>query len=115
MKGQHHSTYSNGGYYIGICYEHGYGTQPSTMDAIDCYSRATLVNQHSQLSTSGSFHWIQERTRCRLATVLVAHHRYDEALEELRKLEPYLDQMRGHQASSETVTQAREARFLLGK
>ncbi|KAI7881816.1 HCP-like protein [Lichtheimia hyalospora FSU 10163] len=99
---------------LGICHEHGYGTQASITDAIDCYSKATLVNQHPQLSTQDSLHYIQERTRCRLAAVLATHHKSDEALLELQKLEPYLDRMRGHQVPSETVTQAREARFLYG-
>lgn len=57
----------------------------------------------------------QARARCRLVHLLITDEKkYSEALQQLRLVEPYLDQMKGH-VSSETVTQAREARYHLGK
>lgn len=75
------------------------------------YTKAT----HLSIPTANtSLALDQARTRCRLVHLLIIHEKHDEALQQLRLVEPYLDQMKGH-VSSETVTQAREARYHLGK
>lgn len=91
---------------IGICFEHGIGVQGNTASAIKCYQQAIELDV-SQVN------WSQERARARLAKLYMTSDP-ERAVNCLLELAPKLDEMKAHQNVSETVTQAREARYLLG-
>lgn len=93
---------------LGICHENGIGTAVDLDAALSCYERATAQSPKS------SVHWAHERARARLAKLYIAKSHYAKALEQLLQLVPQLEQMKGHQ-TSDTVMQAREARYMLGR
>ncbi|KAI8137438.1 hypothetical protein BJV82DRAFT_661325 [Fennellomyces sp. T-0311] len=93
---------------LGICCENGIGTTCNITQATNWYRRAVDVPIFS------SVHWAQDRARARLAKLLIDEGAHTEALRHLQHLGPRLDQMKGNQEFSETITQAREARYYLG-
>ena len=93
---------------LGICCEIGIGTARDILHAIECYRKA--VNAQSPVTID----WAQDRARSRLAKLLIDKSEHTEALHHLEQLGPRLDQMKGNQESSETVMQAREARYYFG-
>ncbi|KAI9493994.1 hypothetical protein BDB00DRAFT_871753 [Zychaea mexicana] len=93
---------------LGVCCEHGIGTFCDSIQATVWYRRAVNIQ------VTSSIHWAQDRTRSRLAKLLIDQGAHAEALQHLQQLQPRLDRMMGNQDSSETVMQAREARYYLG-
>ncbi|KAG2226660.1 hypothetical protein INT45_001007 [Circinella minor] len=93
---------------LGICCEIGIGTAHDILRAIEWYRRAVNVQ------SSVTIDWAQDRARSRLAKLLIDKDEHTEAFHHLQQLGPRLDQMKGNQESSETVMQAREARYYFG-
>ena len=93
---------------LGICCETGIGTARDILRAIKWYRKA--INAKPPVTID----WAQDRARSRLAKLLIDKGEHAEALHHLEQLGPRLDQMKGNQESSETVMQAREARYYFG-
>ncbi|KAI9323865.1 hypothetical protein BX666DRAFT_1891131 [Dichotomocladium elegans] len=94
---------------LGMCCENDRGIQCDLAKATQWYEKAIQVT----IKDGEDADLNQERVRCRLASLYFKQGKHEAAFSCLRALEPHLDKMRSH-SSSETVTQAREARFLLG-